>query len=421
MKQTFQFTARIITVVLIFAVLFSYAMFQGGFVSWFLFISFLPFLLYMAALTFYRIDRWEVKRTLSKRVATAGETITVDISIDRKFPFPMYYCVVEEYFPESLMKKDLRLDKFKKMSEETDMEEKRVVKKVSFPWMKRKLSYRYVLNHIPRGAHQIRMLRIKTGDFFGFIRKEHVFEVEDHLVAFPYQRPVRLSEKAYSFEQGASPSFRLNEKSTNVVSGVREYVPGDRVSWIDWKNTAKNRQMMTKEFEQEKNVEMLLILNAVHHNGMHPLSFEGAVEFSASLLGELHNRSSQLAFMTLGDKKRYFPIQQDPMQKGNIEKHLAEIQPMGVVSFAKQLERERSALPRGMVVMVVSHQLDAQIVEILFRLAQKSKQVVFFYVKPARQLDFKDHKLMKKLSNSRLRVQLLTEEQLSQKEFEVST
>ncbi|UOQ92000.1 DUF58 domain-containing protein [Halobacillus shinanisalinarum] len=421
MKQSVRFTARLVVIFLIFAVLFSYAMFQGGFVSWFLFYSFLPFLLYMVGLTFYRMDNWKVERRLSKKVTTAGETIHVDVHITRSFLFPMYYCVIEEYIPESLMKRDTHFEKYRNMGKPDDLNKRRQVKKAVFPWFKRTIRYQYVIEEIPRGEHQLRALRVKTGDFFGFITKEVIYQLNNKIIAFPYKRPVRLTERAYSFEQGASPSFKLNEKNTNVVSGVREYVPGDRFSWIDWKTTAKSNQMMTKEFEQEKSVDMLIILNAVYEEDMNPLSFEGSVEFSASLLEEIYNRSSQLAFMTLGDGKRYFPFQQDHAYKDMIQQHLAQIRPRGQTPFAKQLERELSQNLTGMLLLIVSHQLDMHLFTSLIRLAQKSKRVVLFYVKPRSQMEFQDHKLVKQLVSNGIVVNMISEDELTQQEFEVNT
>ncbi|UTW70466.1 DUF58 domain-containing protein [Anaerobacillus sp. HL2] len=34
------------------------------------------------------------------------------------------------------------------------------------------------------------------------------------------------------------------------VAGSREYVPGDRLTSIDWKVTARVNKLMTKEFEK---------------------------------------------------------------------------------------------------------------------------------------------------------------------------
>ncbi len=421
MRQSVQFIAKLALVLLLFTILFSYAMFQGGFVSWFLFYGFLPFLVYMFGLLVYPINNWEIARELSKRVATAGETIEIEVKLTRNFPFPLYYCVVEEYFPESLKKKDTHFEKFRNMDDSSNMDELREVKQVSFPWFKKSWRYQYRLEKVPRGEHQLQALRIKTGDFFGFVKKEFVYPTEEKLLVFPYKRQVKLKERIYSFEQGASPSFKLNEKNTNVVAGVREYMPGDKFAWIDWKTTAKKNEMMTKEFEQEKSVDMLIVLNAVYHPSMNPISFEGAVEFSASLLEELHKKSSQLAFMTLGDGKGFFPFQQDYKHKQMIQQHLAQIRPIGRIPFAQQLDRERSQLPGGMITMVVSHYLDPQTQQSLQKLAQKSKRLLFFYIRPHSQMNFQDHQLIKNLKQHGVIVTVLGEEQLIQEEFGVST
>ncbi|WP_027955708.1 DUF58 domain-containing protein [Halobacillus kuroshimensis] len=421
MKQTFSLAGKGAVVVLLFTALFSYAMFQGGFVSWFLFYAFLPFLLYMIGVLVYPIRKWEVEHQLSRRYALGGETVEVEVTLKRRFPFPVYYCVIEEYLPPSLKKVDEHLEKYKDMTKTEMYHEQRNIKKVVFPWFSRRISYRYELQKVPRGAHAFKAIRVKTGDFFGFVKKEQVYKHTNELLVFPYVRPVKMKDRVYSFEQGTSPSFKLNEKNTNIVTGVREYMPGDRFAWVDWKTTAKKNEMMTKEFEQEKSVEMLMILNTGAHSDMDILSFEGAVEFSASLVKEFHQQSSPLSFMTLGEDRRYFPYHQDPARQQQIQGHLARVRPVGQQPFASQLERERPSVPSGVLLMVVSHELDRDVQAALSKLAKKSKRLVFFYVRPHERMTFQDHQLIKQLKSRGVVVNLLSEEQMTQKEFEVNT
>ncbi|WP_281659078.1 DUF58 domain-containing protein [Halobacillus sp. Cin3] len=421
MKQTFSLAGKGAVVVLLFTALFSYAMFQGGFVSWFLFYAFLPFLLYMIGVLVYPIRKWEVEHQLSRRYALGGETVEVEVTLKRRFPFPVYYCVIEEYLPPSLKKVDEHLEKYKDMTKTEMYHEHRNIKKVVFPWFSRRISYRYELQKVPRGAHAFKAIRVKTGDFFGFVKKEQVYKHTNELLVFPYVRPVKMKDRVYSFEQGTSPSFKLNEKNTNIVTGVREYMPGDRFAWVDWKTTAKKNEMMTKEFEQEKSVEMLMILNTGAHSDMDILSFEGAVEFSASLVKEFHQQSSPLSFMTLGEDRRYFPYHQDPARQQQIQGHLARVRPVGMQPFASQLERERPSVPSGVLLMVVSHELDRDVQAALSKLAKKSKRLVFFYVRPHERMTFQDHQLIKQLKSRGVVVNLLSEEQMTQKEFEVNT
>ncbi|TGB01032.1 DUF58 domain-containing protein [Halobacillus salinus] len=421
MKQKLEFILKLLFVAFLFCLLFSYAMFQGGFVSWFLFYAFLPFLVYMFGILIYPINSWNVERKLSKRVATGGESVEVDVTIRRKIPFPVYYCVIEEYLPHSLKKKDTHFTKFRNLDEEETFHEPRKVKRVTFPWFSKNIKLHYTIDQVPRGEHELNALRVKTGDFFGFVKKEHVFLHSNKLLVFPYRRPVKLKENVYSFEQGASPSFKLNEKNTNIVTGVREYIPGDRFAWVDWKTTAKKDQMMTKEFEQEKSVDMMLILNATYHASVSSIRFEGAVEFSASLLDQLQKSTSQLAFMTLGDERSYFPFQKNATHQHMIQAHLAKVRAVGRTPFAQQLQKEHTRLPSGMIAMVVSPLLDEEIAQALVRLAKKSKRLVLFYVRSAKTMTFQDHQQIKQLKNQGVHVQLISEEQLTQQEFEVNT
>lgn len=51
---------------------FSYAMFQGGFVSWFLFYAFLPFVLYAGLLALYPLRSFQASRQMDKTQLHAG-------------------------------------------------------------------------------------------------------------------------------------------------------------------------------------------------------------------------------------------------------------------------------------------------------------------------------------------------------------
>jgi len=80
----------------IFAATFSYAMFQGGFVSWFLFYSFLPFGLYAVAVLLYPLKKWNVTRDVKLQPRFAGDHLSYDIHITRSSAFPVYMAAVKE-------------------------------------------------------------------------------------------------------------------------------------------------------------------------------------------------------------------------------------------------------------------------------------------------------------------------------------
>ncbi|MBR8646101.1 DUF58 domain-containing protein [[Brevibacterium] frigoritolerans] len=63
-----------------------------------------------------------------------------------------------------------------------------------------------------------------------------------------------------------------------MVSGVREYQPGDQLSWINWKATARTSEIMTKEFEVQKNRDVFIMLDEKPSD-----LFEESIEMAASL------------------------------------------------------------------------------------------------------------------------------------------
>ncbi|WP_028784660.1 DUF58 domain-containing protein [Thalassobacillus devorans] len=419
MKRWLRFTLQLLVILLLFAVVFSYAMFQGGFVSWFLFTAFLPFILYMLLLLVYPLDNWAATRHLSKRIVQAGDSVEVEVLLTRRTPFPLFYCVLEEYFPASLKKRDTHIDKFRWMSKTQELMDERVMKRVAFPWFQRSIRYRYTLDHIPRGEHHLKSIRIKTGDFFGFIKKEHVFESAHMLIAYPYRRDLQFKEQAYSYQQGASPSLSLSNKNTNIVAGVREYMPGDRFQWIDWKATARKDAIMTKEFEQEKSVDMLVVLDAGRRASQNMIAFEGAVELTDSLLAVLQKKSSQLLVKTMADRTATFSFQQNKVQMENIRRHLSTVMPIGQASFSKRLAKEQHQLPAGVITMLVTTTLDDELVDALARMQHKAKRVVLFFISPSTEITAHTRKLMKQLDHRAVIVNLLTEDELSRKKFEV--
>lgn len=75
---------------------FSYAMFQGGFVSWFLFASFLPLACYAILLYFYPMKRLTIQRTFDQSEYIAGDTATVTLTISRPNRFPLFYLLIQD-------------------------------------------------------------------------------------------------------------------------------------------------------------------------------------------------------------------------------------------------------------------------------------------------------------------------------------
>src|SRR4051812_11732994 len=99
MKKIFQALRNIwklFSLLLLILITFSYAMFQGGFVSWFLFYSFLPFALYGLYVVLFSLQSFTAEREFSKWEYFAHDDITVTITIKRNHAFPLLFIIIED-------------------------------------------------------------------------------------------------------------------------------------------------------------------------------------------------------------------------------------------------------------------------------------------------------------------------------------
>ena len=107
---------------------FVFAMFQGGFVSWFLFHSFLPFILVPILLRFSSFKRLTVNRRVKHKEYLFGERIEVEITVKREGFMPLLYIMIEDQAPERLK---VQLDNQHKC--------------IRFPFWRKEITYSYCI------------------------------------------------------------------------------------------------------------------------------------------------------------------------------------------------------------------------------------------------------------------------------------
>lgn len=259
-------------IIVLMLISFCFAMFQGGFISWFIFYTFLPFGAYSMILLFYPLQAFKVERRISKHECQAGESVDMTLVFSRKNRLPLLYMVVEEDLPMELEKKTL-----------------------VFPGFKQSFQLTYTLENLPRGEHVIQSVRFKIGDFFGLYEKEATVHAPLKLTVFPAYQELNYKQLEHVFDQGQVGTTKKIQREHSVVSGIREYQPGDQLSWINWKATARTSEIMTKEFEVQKNRDVFIMLDEYAS----PF-FEEAIVLAASLVHALIKKGMDVGLTSTG-------------------------------------------------------------------------------------------------------------------------
>ncbi|MDQ0178216.1 DUF58 domain-containing protein [Bacillus chungangensis] len=347
---------RLVLISLLLGLTFSYAMFQGGFVSWFLFYSFLPFGLYSLLIFIYPLHTLDGERIFEKSEYHAGETLTVSINLERRFPLPLFFMMTMDQMPTDMLK-TTPLWKIKQMH---------------FPGFKKKLHFDYKIPSLPRGEHQFNKLHITIGDPIGLMKKERTMHLPKKILVFPALLDLHYPMKESRYDKGAAVNQLHFEKDTTIVTGTRQYQYGDRFSWIDWKATARTNEMMTKEFEETRSHEVFLLLDCSHS-----VHFEWMVTFSASLLHAFLKKGSEAGLFTSGKQAGYFPARGGEQQLTNILHHLAKVKPDGEMTLDQLLEKEWK-LPQPLdTSMIVTSSLSRSFIKAIYHMKKSGGTMIY--------------------------------------------
>jgi len=338
---------------------FSYAMFQGGFVSWFLFYSFLPFGLYSLIITVYPLKNIRVERILSHHELTAGEMLKVTIKIKAPSIIPLFYMIIEEKNSRKLNERTGKTFKF-----------------LLFPFLRREIVHQYVIQNIPRGEYMFQGLRIQTSDFLGLTEKDYFYQVENHFLVYPSFVNLDYRSLENRFEQGMTATRDKVQRDTSMAIGVREYQPGDRFSWINWKATAKKSEIMTKEFEQKQTHDVLLLLDREPND-----RFNTMVEFAASLVRAVLRKGALVGLLSQGLEREYFPMRGGQAQQRVLFYHLAKVEDDAKVNVANVIENESKLLNQSVTLIIIVPYVHESLIEKLSFLSLRYMNVVIFSIK----------------------------------------
>lgn len=348
---------KLIVLFMLIGAAFSYAMFQGGFVSWFLFYSFLPFAVYGLILSIYPIKEWTVTRKLAKHEYNTKEILKVNIELKRKTFLPIFYLLVED-------------------SVSYPLANKLTSKKLFLLGFRRTIRFEYALNELPRGEHIFYHTTIKIGDPFGLMEKEWESFNEEKIIVFPEYEEIIYKPFTNHYEQGMSVSKNIVQRDTTMAVGIREYRPGDRFSWINWKASARRNDIMIKEFEQRQTDDIFVVLDCKEN-----AAFETMVSFTATLIRAIVKKGAQVGFLSSEKEKKIFPIRGGEAQQRLLFHHLAKLKNNSRVSLPQLLKSQFSTLQQNTTIILVTANLSKELIKIVNLFASRKYNLNIFLVK----------------------------------------
>ena len=152
----------------------------------------------------------------------------------------------------------------------------------------RRVRYRLVVPR--RGSYRFGPLVITSRSPFGLFRWDHVLPASDSLTVYP--RLGRLSpawRRRYDpYRQGARGTQRPGRAAGDFYA-VREWQVGDSARWIHWRRSARQGQLIVRQFERPGDFHLVVLVDlwqpGRHHQDHE--KFETAISFVGTLVADL--------------------------------------------------------------------------------------------------------------------------------------
>ena len=113
-----------------------------------------------------------------------------------------------------------------------------------------------------RGSYAVGPIRVTTGDPF-FLFETEIAKIEEvPFRIFPKRLGKKISKtKSREVFSNLIGLFATRRRGIGTdFHGLREYIRGDPVKIIDWAATAKNNKLISREYEEEKKLEVMIVI-----------------------------------------------------------------------------------------------------------------------------------------------------------------
>ncbi len=357
----------------------------------------------------YCLRQLRYQRQFSEQRALFGEQVTLSLSVENAKLLPLPWLEIEDTVPRALtmMGQKVRVS----FVGDTAILENLF----SARWYER-VTRRYTLNCNARGVHKFGPTVVRSGDVFGFISNEEALANWQYLLVYPLVAPLTSFSlpARHPFGDRRAPR-RLLEDPSRVI-GVRDYVYGDSLRRVHWKATARAMQLQSKIYEATTTYTMVIFLNintlfdTVY--GLQPELQELAICAAASVSDwainegfavglyantlmfmpeeQVHSESTSEndeeqvidATVTAQLKRRriHLPPATSEEQRKRIMDMLARIQPYFGSTLEDVIQAERTSLPAGATIVVITSSITDHLLDTLGRLKQSGHEVTILFV-----------------------------------------
>ncbi len=207
---------------------------------------------------------------------------------------------------------------------------------------------RYVGNR--RGVYDVGGFTLHISDPLGFFKRKINVQSKKRVYVFPFIVPfdklnIYLSEPL----SGIKAKYQINSDYTSIA-GVRDYIPGDPLSMIHWKQTAHRNKLTVKELDFTASKRILIVMNLYKKN----LQFQdSASAIAASIANYSISHHLPVGLIVNGTPAESSPLNESSFHLMKLFKSLSFADSEGAEPTEKFLRTLPSKIPFGVEVFFI--------------------------------------------------------------------
>lgn len=243
-----------------------------------------------------------------------------------------------------------------------------------------KYKQKTICKHV--GKYKSNIIYIKISDLFGFFKLRLKSKAETEFLVLPNKIFVpKLNSDLFSnIENNLSKVTKIN---TSDIFGTRDYILGDELKLIHWKNSAKIDDIVIKEFEEKKDITGLIILDLKKYYNLEKssIAIDGIIEAATSTIEKFISSNIKINVVWYEENKKDIELKflEDNSNINDFFKYLAALNLYANdISLEKILNISLDYSNNYSIVFIITAYIDSNLINYLSKL---NIQIVLLYIK----------------------------------------
>ncbi len=245
----------------------------------------------------------------------------------------------------------------------------------------------YPVRFARRGVHALHSFDSVAIDPLGVFAFGQSHLSEGEVVVYPVPEQMKTWKMSGADKYGWQEFTVIALRGSSVdPDGVRQYVPGDPLRRIHWRQTARTGHLSVIEFEEPQSIQVQMILDRQEGRNVGSgaeTTFEYAVRFCASIAYQMVQQNASVRLSnTLHSANETAVNARGEMQLMRILDSLARVEDNDTASISEIVNDKAGQVPRGTTLIVVTSNPDAEIGEALMLHRAQGVLCVVVYIDP---------------------------------------